>query len=231
MKKLVAVLAAAVLAGGSIFAGDFYNGDVQLQFGVGIDSITVQDADQKIGATLFDMGIESWHLFRPIELIGVGFSVGGNFGVGPTDKWNYRLLGTTVQGSQNGVSLNCNFDIGPAVAIYLGKVVRFGLNFGFNAGLSFDQPFVYEYKSRYSSGTGSVSVFGTFSGIDLGLQAKFLPDSVVNPVVGWRFVSGSANSYTYEVSSFGSGSSSAGTVNRKYEFIQNVLYAALSFSW
>ncbi len=230
MKKLVAVLAAAVLAGGAIFAGDFYNGDIQIQLGAGFDSVKVEDVDDRVKATIVDFGLESWHLFKPIDLLGVGFSVGFNGGIGPTDKM--------LNGTDNGMSANFNFNIGPAAAIYLGKIVRFGLNFGFATGFNFDQPVIAKtkitvgsrsYESNYTS-----EVWSKFTGIDFGLQAKFFPESVVNPVVGWRLVTGSNKEYTvnnHYYSTLSGSNSHLEDVNGKYRFTQNVLYAALSFSW
>lgn len=235
MKKLVAILAAAVLAGGSIFAGDFYNGDVQLQLGVGFDNVKLQDVNKPITGTIVDFGLETWHLFRPIELVGVGFSLGFNGGIGPTDKWSYPIGGTEVTGTDNGMSANFNFNIGPAAAIYLGKVVRFGLNFGLNTGLSYDMPFLYSGRvkiGRYEESiSGSIDVFSTYVGINLGLQAKFFPESVVNPVIGWRLSTGSNSEYFAHIDRFGGSSSSEKTVKGKYEFTQNAIYLALSFSW
>lgn len=243
MKKLVAVLAAAVLAGGAIFAGDFYNGDIQLQAGVGFDTVKAEDHDRTIKGTIFDFGVESWHLFKPIDLIGVGFSVGFNGGVGATEKWPAPNFGPSAEvNTQNGLSANFNFNIGPAVGLYLGNVVRFGINFGYNAGFSFDEPSVYEYEVNYSfggysagtsKGTSRTSIWASYSGIDFGIQAKFLPESVVNPVVGWRIVKGSASSFDYSVSMPDSDDNKydTGTMYRKYDFTQNILYVALSFSW
>jgi hypothetical protein len=236
MKKLVAVLAAAVLAGGAIFAGDFYNGDIQLQAGVGFDTVKAEDLDRTIKGTIFDFGVESWHLFKPIDLIGVGFSVGFNGGIGATEQWPLPYSGFGVEVKPlNGLSGNFNFAIGPAVGLYLGNVVRFGVNFGFDAGFSIDEPLAYEYEvsTGYyssSSGTARATVFAAYSGIDFGIQAKFLPESVVNPVIGWRLVKGSASSYDYSVSQPGD-TYENGTMYRKYDFTQNVLYVALSFSW
>lgn len=241
MKKLVAILAAAVLAGGSIFAGDFYNGDVQLQLGVGFDEVKIQDINKPVKATLVDFGLETWHLFRPIELVGVGFSVGFNGGLGPTDRWSFPLGGLTeIQGNNDGLSANFNFNIGPAAAIYLGKVVRFGLNFGLNTGINYDMPFFYSGKIKEGNSektyNSSISILASYVGINFGLQAKFFPESVVNPVIGWRLSTGSTSEYFASVISSGSSSSSKSsssdkTYDGKYEFTQNVIYLALSFSW
>lgn len=241
MKKLVAILAAAVLAGGSIFAGDFYNGDVQLQLGVGFDEVKIQDINKPVKATVVDFGLETWHLFRPIELVGVGFSVGFNGGLGPTDRWSYPLGGLTeIQGNNDGLSANFNFNIGPAAAIYLGKVVRFGLNLGLNTGINYDMPYFYSGKIKEGNSektyNSSISILASYVGINFGLQAKFFPESVVNPVIGWRLSTGSNSEYFASFISSGNSSSSKSsssdtTYKGKYEFTQNVIYLALSFSW
>lgn len=230
MKKLVAILAAAVLAGGSIFAGDFYNGDIQIQLGVGNDTIKVQDENESVKGTLVDFGLETWHLFRPIELVGVGFSMGFNGGLGPCDKMS--------NGTENGLSANINFNIGPAAAIYLGKVVRFGVNFGLNTGFSFDQPYIYQnsvtVRNTTYSTRASSELYSTYVGIDFGLQAKFLPESVVNPVIGWRLSTGSNSQYNVHSTSYSSLTSSTNTerlIAGRYEFTQSLFYLALSFSW
>lgn len=201
MKRFVALVSALILAGGMIFAGRFYNGDVQLQMGVGFGNTSIQDYDNPVTSTVADFAFESWHLFRPIELLGVGFMTGGNFGVGESkylsdeDKWD------------SGGSINVNFTIGPAVGVYLGNVVRLAATLGLDAGLNFD--FV---SPIFSSG---------YLGVNAELQAKFFPGFIVNPVVGWRMVSGFADDVTVNLH----------TEFVKYSFVQNVLYFAFSFSW
>lgn len=201
MRRFVALVSALILAGGMIFAGRFYNGDVQLQMGVGFGSTSIQDYDNPVTSTVADFAFESWHLFRPIELLGVGFMAGSNFGVGESkylsdeDKWD------------SGGSINVNFTIGPAVGVYLGNVVRLAATLGLDAGLNFD--FV---SPVFSSG---------YLGVNAELQAKFFPGFIVNPVVGWRMVSGFADDVTVNLH----------TEFVKYSFVQNVLYFAFSFSW
>lgn len=235
MKKLFAVAAALVLAGNAVFAGDFYNGDIQIQLGVGFDKVTASvDATNTdfdpIKATVFDFGFETWHLFKPIDMLGVGFNLGLNGGVGLTDKWSYTVLGEKISGNENGFSANFNFNIGPAVGLYLGNVVRLGLSFGLDVGYNLDEPFVYKVDTDYYSGRNSVEADSGFVGFDVGVQAKFVPNSFINPVLGWRLVRGTSDSYNVNTSGNGIGSSSK-TVNGNYVFTQNVIYLALAFSW
>ena len=234
MKKLVAVLAAAVLAGGAIFAGDFYNGDIQIQEGIAFNTIKLDDVSQKYTATEFVAGVESWHLFKPMDMFGVGFVAGVNVGVGVTEKWSYTVNGQTVSGNESGLSLTANFEFGPAVGLYLGKIVRFGANICLDYGYNYDQPFRYSTTTRtnYFSQTikANIDVDSSYIGFSTGLQAKFLPTKVCNPVVGWRMVKGFADSYNVSASISDIGIVDE-VVNYSYNFTQNVLYAALSFSW
>lgn len=205
MKRFVALVSALILAGGMIFAGRFYNGDVQLQMGVGFGSTSIQDYDNPVTSTVADFAFESWHLFRPIELLGVGFMTGSNFGVGKSKY--YDAAASDEDKWDSGGSINVNFTIGPAVGVYLGNVVRLAATLGLDAGLNFD--FV---SPVFSSG---------YLGVNAELQAKFFPGFIVNPVVGWRMVSGFADDVTVNLH----------TEFVKYSFVQNVLYFAFSFSW
>lgn len=232
MKKLVGLLAALVLAGGSIFAGDFYNGDIQIQLGFALDKATAEDIDAAINAKVFNGGIESWHLFKPVDMFGVGLMAGFNAGVGKTDRWSTTLTGfgdtnskMELKGNKDGLSWNLNFNIGPAVAFYAGDIVRIGANFGFATGFNFDEPYKAEFNTENIRGSTSASFKASYTGFTTGVQAKFFPDFFINPVIGWRFIRGTSKSVDYNVGSFKS------SLNKKYTFTQNVIYAALAFSW
>ncbi len=229
MKKLVSIIVALVIAGGVLFAGDFYNGDIQLQGGMSFNKSTMEDVSKDISAKEFDLGLQSWHLFRPVEIVGLGFLVGGNLGIGATDKWE------NVSGATNGISFTANFEIGPAVGLYLGNIVRLGGNFCFDAGFNMDMPVVYE--STYSSSVTLINA--SYSGFSTGLQAKFFPESRCNLIFGWKLIKGFSDSYenSTTVSSSSSRSSSSGsgsfdkTIYKKYDFTQNIIYLGFGISW
>lgn len=206
MRRFVALVSALILAGGMIFAGRFYNGDVQLQMGVGFGSTSIQDYDNPVTSTVADFAFESWHLFRPIDLLGVGFMTGGNFGVGKSKY--YDADSSNGDEWKTGGAFNWNvFTIGPAVGVYLGNVVRLAATVGFDVGLNTDFAF---------------SLFPTgYLGVNAELQAKFFPGFIVNPVVGWRMVSGFSDDVAVDFH----------TEDLPCTFVQNVLYFALSFSW
>ena len=212
MKKLIAAAAALVLAGGVFFAGDFYNGDIQLNLGVGFGNVKVgENKDSLTKSTIADFGVESWHLFRPIDLLGVGFMVGLNGGIGGT-RLDVDVLDVS------GVALNFNFVIGPAVGVYLGNV-RLGATFGFNAGLNADVLDMESWDEKTHHLTTSYD--SGYAGFIFELQAKFFPNSKVNPVVGWKIVKGFSDTVNINDRRF----------LGDYDFTQNTLYIALSFNW
>ena len=231
MKKILALVSALVVMGGIACAGDFYNGDIQIQLGYGINKATVEDVDKDINSNEFNLGLQSYHFFKPWDIVGFGFMGGFDFGVGKTENWRQmgNMPGITYE---DGLSVSLNFNLGPAVAVYLGNIVRFAFNIGFDSGWKFDTPSSYKIDTDYGSGNGYTTIQASYNGLALGLQAKFLPNSKVNPVVGWRMVKGSADSVAYVHYIPGASNSyDDGTSNKKFDFTQNVLYAAISFSW
>lgn len=231
MKKLVAVLAAAILTGSMIFAGDFYNGDIQIQLGAGFDNVAAQDVNEKISAKVFNGGIETWHLIKPVDMFGVGLMAGFNAGIGKTDRWSTTISGLgaegkiTMQGNLDGLSWNYCFNVGPAVGFYIGDIVRIGGTFGFATGYNFDEPYKAQFNLANQQGQTSACFKSSFTGFSAGAQAKFFPDFFINPILGWRFVKGFSDSVDYNIGSYKS------TLSKEYTFTQNVIYAALSFSW
>lgn len=231
MKKILAFISALVIMGGVACAGDFYNGDIQIQLGYAINEATVEDVDKSISSNEFDFGLETYHFFKPFEMLGIGFMGGLNVGVGKTENWKTFGDDPNVKYT-DGLSVSLNADFGPAVAFYLKNIVRFAFNIGYNYGWKFDTPSSYTMDSKYISGNGYNTVQASYNGLALGLQAKFLPNCKVNPVVGWRMVKGFADSVDYVTLTPGSsGRYDDGTLDQKFDLTQNVIYAALSFSW
>lgn len=234
MKKILAMVAALVVMGGVACAGDFYNGDFQIQLGYGFQNVNVENTDRAIKSTEFDFGLQTWHLFRPIEMLGVGFMGDFDVGFGTTDNWK-ETNGVSLSNTKydDGLSISLNVGVGPAVGLYLGNVVRFAFNIGYDAGFSYETPINWENNTTNTMGYTRVEA--SYSGLALGLQAKFVPESKVNPVIGWKLVKGKAS--TTSIASYssgntnGSGASYSKDFTYDYDFTQNILYAAISFSW
>ena len=219
MKRLITILAALILVSGAAFAGDFYNGDVQFQLGISKNSTKLQNFDKNITAKEGVFGFQTWHLFKPVDLVGVGFMGGFNVGVGTTDQLDLYnpSNGQSEKSNVDGVSYSYNFEIGPAVGIYLGKIVRFGANICYTAGFNYDIP--------YTKNNLRTIVWTEYKGLSAGLQAKFIPDKKCNPIVGWKLVKGFSDNYS--IISQGTESQR----NENYDFTQNIFYAGLGISW
>lgn len=228
MKRLITILAALILVSGAAFAGDFYNGDVQFQFGGALDSTKIQDMNEKITAKEGIFGFQSWHLFRPIELVGVGFMGGFNIGLGQTDQLEFYNSFThkREKGNKKGFSFTYNFEIGPAVGIYLGEVVRFGANICYTLGFNIDRPMEYRKDDKMYE----YNVWSEYKGFSAGLQAKFLPEKKCNPIVGWKLVKGYSDTTFGQVESTGY-TTGKKEYDQKYDFTQNIFYAGLGISW
>lgn len=218
MKRFVAVLCALVVAACALFAGDFYNGDVQIDVGGGFGSEKIMLGTHFADSVSAEFGLESWHLFKPIDMLGVGFMVALNMGVGESHI-DWSIFNT------QDLTFYFNFSVGPALGVYLGNIVRFGATIGFNFGYNFE--LTGTVIQMGSSSTISPSFYTTYLGFDVGLQAKFFPNSVVNPILGWNFVQG----FSKQLNSDAAAYSSYAGVPAPYRFMRNTVYAGLSFSW
>ena len=229
MKKIIAVIAALVVTGSALFAGDFYNGDIQFQGGLAVNTTKISDFSDDIKAKEFDLGLQSWHLFRPISLVGVGFMAGLNAGVGTTEQLSLNMGIGSVKGNMTGLSYSVNAEFGPAVAIYLANIIRIAGNFSYNAGTNFDMPFVYENTVYNYRSSAEISTKGSYKGFSAGLQAKLFPAAKCSLLVGWKLVKGLSDSYEYQY--LGSSGSETSIIHNRYDFTQNHLYAGLSVNW
>jgi len=229
MKRLVTIIASLIIVSGAAFAGDFYNGDIQFQFGLGLDSTRIEDMDDDITAKEGVFGMQSWHLFKPASFIGLGFMGGFNIGVGPTEQLERNVGFGKVKGNTTGVSISTNFEFGPAIGIYLGDVVRFGANVGYTSGFNYDMPFNYEDKDNHKYYTSSI--YADYIGFTTGIQAKFLPNKKCNPIIGWKLVKGYSNTITNKWMSSESRLESERELSYKYDFTQNIIYAGVGISW
>lgn len=229
MKKILTIIASLILISGVSFAGDFYNGDIQFQLGAGLNTTEIQDMEDNLNAKEVVFGIQTWHLFNPVDILGVGFMAGFNFGFGPTEQIEMYTPYGKKKGNQTGASVTYNFELGPAIGIYLGNVVRFGANICYSYGYNYDMPF--NYKDKDADFYISSSVHSEFDGISTGVQAKFLPNKKCNPIIGWKFLRGFSNTVGSEVSSSVSAFESSEEFSYEYTFTQNIIYAGVGISW
>lgn len=194
MKRFVTLMFMLLFAAGIVFAKDDYHGDIQIHFGVGFDSMET-DAEKSY-ATLYDIDLDTWNLFDLNNMISVGFLAGFNGGLGETTKVVQKSDGSESK-SDVVIAMHCNFLIGPAVGIDIFDIIRFNVG----AGLAYE----FALNENGLAGLG----FGT------DIQAKFIPNRKVSPVLGYRFqiVKGL----------FGDSKTS--------KYFNNKVYAGISFNW
>ena len=232
MKKVIGAVVSLFLMVGAAFARGAYDGDIQLHLGVGFDSAKLEKSEEMYSgyvakttseeaSATFDFDIATWHLFNFNDVFGLGFVVGFNGGVGGTTKMRTSVTvnGTEVS-SYNvpsedlGFAAHFNGIIGPAVGIKLGNVVKFDIGLGLAYGFS-----VFSYQRTTSYLLGGV-------GFGAEVQAKFVPNSPVSPVIGYRFAyipgqeftqvyGGETTVYSCDVA----------------DYVSNEIYVGITFNW
>ena len=232
MKKVIGAVVSLFLMVGAAFARGAYDGDIQLHLGVGFDSAKLEKSEEMYSgyvakntseeaSATFDFDIATWHLFNFNDVFGLGFVVGFNGGVGGTTKMRTSLTvnGTEVSSSNVpsedlGFAAHFNGIIGPAVGIKLGNVVKFDIGLGLAYGFS-----VFSYQRTTSYLLGGV-------GFGAEVQAKFVPNSPVSPVIGYRFAyipgqeftqvyGGETTVYSCDVA----------------DYVSNEIYVGITFNW
>lgn len=242
MKKVIGVVVSIFLMAGTAFARGAYDGDIQLHLGVGFDSAKLEKSGEVAGyvakitgegfSTTFDFDLATWHLFNFNDVFGLGFVVGFNGGVGGTTKMRTstavngtELSSFTVPSKNLGFAAHFNGIIGPAVGIKLGNVVKFDIGLGLAYGFS-----VFSYEETTSDGY-SVSTATTawlLGGVGFGaeVQAKFVPNSPVSPVIGYRFAYIPGKECTTV-----SGGETTVTSYDVADYVNNEIYVGIAFNW
>ena len=239
MKKVIGVVVSIFLMAGAAFARGAYDGDIQLHLGVGFDSAKMEKklADGVVGknegfSTTFDFDLATWHLFNFNDVFGLGFIVGFNGGVGGTTKMRPS---TTVNGTEVwsynvpsedlGFAAHFNGIIGPAVGIKLGNVVKFDIGLGLAYGFS-----VFSYQMTTSDGysKSTVTTSCLLGGVGFGaeVQAKFVPNSPVSPVIGYRF----AYIPGKECTTVSRGETTVHSCDVA-DYVSNEIYVGITFNW
>lgn len=235
MKKVIGAVVSLFLMAGAAFARGAYDGDIQLHLGVGFDSAKMENkladgvVDKYEGfSTTFDFDLATWHLFNFNDVFGLGFVVGFNGGVGGTTKIRTsttvngtEVMSLKVRSEDLGFAAHFNGIIGPAVGIKLGNVVKFDIGLGLAYGFS-----VFSYQMTtsddYSKSTATMSYLLGGVGFGAEVQAKFVPNSPVSPVIGYRFAVIPTKSYTKNFEKY-----DVDSVN----YFNNEIYVGISFNW
>ena len=232
MKKVIGAVVSLFLMVGAAFARGAYDGDIQLHLGVGFDSAKLEKSEEMYSgyvakttseeaSATFDFDIATWHLFNFNDVFGLGFVVGFNGGVGGTTKMRTSVTvnGTEVSSSNVpsedlGFAAHFNGIIGPAVGIKLGNVVKFDIGLGLAYGFS-----VFSYQRTTSYLLGGV-------GFGAEVQAKFVPNSPVSPVIGYRFAYIPGQEFTQV-----SGGETTVYSCDVADYVSNEIYVGITFNW
>ena len=242
MKKVIGVVVSIFLMAGAAFARGAYDGDIQLHLGVGFDSAKIEKSEKLASdyvakvtsegfSTTFDFDLATWHLFNFNDVFGLGFVVGFNGGVGGTTKMraSRAVNGTEVESitfPSKDLSFAAHFNgiIGPAVGIKLGNVVKFDIGLGLAYGFSV---FSYETLSDdYSVRTATTAYLLGGVGFGAEVQAKFVPNSPVSPVIGYRFAYIPGKECTIV-----SGGETTVYSCAVADYVSNEIYVGITFNW
>lgn len=220
-QKIVA--AAAVMAlGGAAFAVS-YSGDIQLQVGYRHEGLKADLPDDELTmkANSFEVGIQNWNLFNLTDWFSVGFDEQFSCSFGGVS--NAEMDGHEADSDYYGGAFNFSFALGPAVGFKLGKVVRFQVGAGLILGIDVLKPVDDgdDYSLLFSN---DISV-----GFALDIQAKFVPESVVSPVLGFRYAYTHASSFDTQTTRAGHDTDS--TVDESCSENAVSLYLGLSINW
>lgn len=243
MKKVIGAVVSLFLMAGAAFARGAYDGDIQLHLGVGFDSAKIEKSAEVASgvvaknsgegfSTTFDFDLATWHLFNFNDVFGLGFVVGFNGGVGGTTKMRNSITvnGTEVSSSDVpsknlGFAAHFNGIIGPAVGIKLGNVVKFDIGLGLAYGFSV---FSYEVTTTDGYSVSTATTASLLGGVGFGaeVQAKFVPNSPVSPVIGYRFAYIPGN----ECTTVFHGETTVASYDVA-DYVNNEIYVGITFNW
>lgn len=243
MKKVIGAVVSLFLMAGAAFARGAYDGDIQLHLGVGFDSAKIEKSEKLASdyvakvtsegfSTTFDFDLATWHLFNFNDVFGLGFVVGFNGGVGGTTKIRTsttvngtEVMSLKVRSEDLGFAAHFNGIIGPAVGIKLGNVVKFDIGLGLAYGFS-----VFSYQMTtsddYSKSTATMSYLLGGVGFGAEVQAKFVPNSPVSPVIGYRF----AYIPGKECTIVSRGETTVHSCDVA-DYVSNEIYVGITFNW
>lgn len=217
MKKIAALILSLFLVG-TVYAKEAYSGDFKLTGGLGFGGLVLREGDfgQEYTSTGFDIGLSTTHLFDLNSTMSLGFSCQLDFSFGGADEYQ-RILSTGQWMSQHiGSGFTMEMLLGPTFAVKCGEVVKFSGTLGF----------AYNVVSvMYEDRTSSMTFIAPGVGFDI--NAKFVPNKNVSPVVGYTMCFGfPSGAYDKDGSYYAFIDSSASFTN-----ITGTLYAGVSWNW
>ena len=124
-----------------------------------------------------------------------------------------------------GFAAHFNGIIGPAVGIKLGNVVKFDIGLGLAYGFSV---FSYEVTTTDGYSVSTATTANLLGGVGFGaeVQAKFVPNSPVSPVIGYRF----AYIPGKECTTVSRGETTVHSCDVA-DYVSNEIYVGITFNW
>lgn len=226
MKKNILIFIVYIITSAGLFAED--DGvDRELLFYAGFanDKTSVKEIEASYTAKQFMVGADFCALVKPVDMFGIGLSCGAGCGIGLTDNMKMESPWGTLHGNNGkGLSLSYYLEIGPAIAFYLGSILRIGGNFCYTYGFKKDDAFQYKVKD-FNYSTIIKTPYGGFS---TNVQAKFFPNILISPVFGWKYTRGFSTCINIHTSSSDVNYKESTHHRYKYSFYRNLYYAGLS---
>ncbi|MBP5519312.1 MAG: hypothetical protein J6X84_01860 [Treponema sp.] len=204
---------------------------VQLNLGYASDTTTAKTVCDSFEAKQLILELDAFSMYKPIDLLGIGYNLNLNCGIGGSEKLNTEMETPwgIKRATDGGLTYSIAMEIGPAVGLFLGNIANIYANLDFAFGYKHDTPYKYhseDNKDKYELGVGALYV-----GFSTGVQAVLLPKMGLNPVFGWRFRAGYSSDVDLKVSC----TDTAWDFNDKYKctytFRQNIIYAGLAINF
>lgn len=216
MKKIFTIFIVLLFAG-SLYAKENYKGDIQLRTGIGGGLISIdQTPSTNFQSSLTGLVGEvcTTHLFKLNSVLSLGFSANFSFGLLKTNWARVRVKSSNLKTDLPNCGNGFSFDVltGPTFAVQCGKVVRFDFTTGLAVG-------------SVASTVNNSAYITSGIGVGFDVKAKFIPNSVVSPLIGYRMSWTFKDKYDYMTSN-GTKSVTADNVST----FDNI-YAGISINW
>lgn len=193
IKKIAAAAVIATAVSAATFAAD-YSGDFQIQLGwQGATTTAKAQAgnDVTFQSDAFYIALQNWNLFNFNDSFALGFYEKVDLALGGGGREKV----TGISASTNHIRTAYDIFVGPAASIRVGNIAKFqigaGIGFGGeNLAAATGENSLVLYTNINVDDSSSTRGARDESMLVLGvdLQAKFVPRSVVSPLVGFQYI-------------------------------------------
>lgn len=237
LKKHTALFCAFILSCSGVFAQeesetrDWDDFDIFISAGYAADETTINKPGISYTSRQFMIGIEGMGFIKPFDAVGFGGLLSLGCGIGLTEniEMDTPFAGRVKGNDGSGLTWSYYVEVGPALALYAGDILRIETDFCFAFGYKRDNP--YNYADEDFHFNYSTYVRSDFGGFSTGVQAKFFPYMNFSPIIGWRYTRGYSGHIEIENESYDSPSyNKTETYGCKYRFVRSTFYLGFSCS-